>query len=87
MIQAHVDLLHQPPHDRRGEEHGDAGNEHGLADHQRAVAAHFGEIARIDVGEAVRPMPTQNEIMQPTPKLRLVKARISTIGSSAVSTR
>src|ERR1700688_3475535 len=32
-------------------------------------------------------MPTQNEIMQPMPKLRSVKALISTIGSSAVSTR
>src|SRR6202158_150059 len=32
-------------------------------------------------------MPTQNEIRQPMPKLRSVTARISTIGSSAVSTR
>ena len=47
-------LRHQPPHDRRGEEHGDARDEHGLADHQRAVAAHFGEIARIHVGQAVK---------------------------------
>ena len=52
---AHVDLRHQPADDRRGEEHGDAGDEHGLADHQRAVAAHFGEIARIHVGQAVKP--------------------------------
>src|SRR3984893_6188993 len=32
-------------------------------------------------------MPTQNEIKQPMPKLRSVKALTSTIGSSAVSTR
>src|SRR6202049_2887085 len=32
-------------------------------------------------------MPTQNEIRQPTLKLRLLKALISTIGSSAVSPR
>src|SRR6266702_7019259 len=32
-------------------------------------------------------MPTQNEIRQPRAKLRLVKVRISTIGSSAVKTR
>src|SRR3984957_20540185 len=32
-------------------------------------------------------MPTQNEIRQPMPKLRSVKALMSTIGSSAVSTR
>src|SRR5258707_9123919 len=32
-------------------------------------------------------MPTQNEIRQPMPKLRSVKALISTIGSSTVSTR
>src|ERR1700738_1964718 len=32
-------------------------------------------------------MPTQNEIMQPRPKLRSPNALISTIGSSAVSTR
>ena len=51
---AHVDLHHQPADDRRRQEHGDAGDEHGLADHQRAVAAHFGEIARIDVGQAVQ---------------------------------
>src|SRR3979490_2065508 len=32
-------------------------------------------------------MPMQNEIRQPMPKLRSVKALISTIGSSTVSTR
>ena len=51
--QAHVDDRHQPPDDRRDQEHGDAGDANGLADHQRAVAAHLGEIARIDVGQAV----------------------------------
>ena len=32
-------------------------------------------------------MPTQNENEQPSAKLRSLKARISTIGSFAVSTR
>ena len=51
------------------------------------VAADLRQIDRIDVGQAVSPMPSTKENRLPTATFRLAKARKSTMGTRADDTR
>ena len=64
------------------------GDEHGLADHQRVVAADLRQIERVEIGEAVE-ADAEHEREQAAERRSCgrAKARRSTIGCCAVSTR